>query len=87
MIRNQNPRKKCYQNKRKKFSKKKVMACGCVRGCSYWATGWTIEKDLGFVIEYSYFSTPLNQTNRNSKAEFGNPLEISENHQWYEYIL
>ena len=44
----------------------------------------TIKKDLEFVIEYSYFSTPLNQTNRYRKTEVANALEILENHQSYE---
>ena len=59
------------------------MTYGCVWQCS-WTTAWTIKKDLEFAIEYSYFSTPLNQTNPNRKTEAGNPLEILENNQWYE---
>ena len=43
-----------------------------------------LKKDLDFAIEYSYFSTPLNQTNRHQKTKVGNPLEILENHQSYE---
>ena len=42
------------------------------------------QKDLKFAIECSYVSTPLNQTNRHRKMEFGNSLEILENNQSYE---
>ena len=44
-----------------------------------------LKKDLKLAIEYCYFSTQLNQTNRHQKAEAGKPFEILENHQSIEY--
>ena len=49
------------------------------------ATEQHFKKDLEFYIEYSYFSTPLNHINQQRKTEVGNPLEILESHQSYEY--
>ena len=43
-----------------------------------------LKEDLKFAIEYSYFSMPLDQTNRYRKTEVGNPLEILKNHQSHE---
>ena len=40
-----------------------------------------LKKYLEFAIEHSYFSMPMNQSNRHRTTEVEKPLEILENYQ------
>ena len=84
MITKKNPRKNETKIRLSNLVKQKSWYIDLYDGATTKEQVELLKKDLKFVIEYSYFSTPLSQTNRHQKAEVGNPVEILENHQSIE---